>query len=246
MLDKYEYRIPWWAVLVKGDVANVSPLLGPALRMLDHPPDTGDLDIGPGDGWTVIVSYRREEPNYELADALRALAETEVIVLEWGYAPWVHRWNEAEKRWFFAEQGVSALGAQLKIEWPWPPMPDKTRGRPRRFAALVEGPPLADVAQRAREASNVFETPRGAVVLGEKTARMDYDEVPGVTVYDVMHLLDIHKLVVTIVREGNVRVFGRDPNYGTPIAEVDGETEPRAILRKLGIPEDYMFPPDTN
>ena len=79
MTQKGEFRFPWWGVLVKGDVANVSALLGPALRMVEQPPAAGDLEVGPGDGWTVIVSYRREEPNYELADALRSLAGDDVI-----------------------------------------------------------------------------------------------------------------------------------------------------------------------
>lgn len=243
MTNPSEFRFPWWGVLVKGDAADVTALLGPALRMIDHPPAAGDLEIGRGDGWTVIVSYRREEPSYELADALRSLAGDEVIVLEWGEAPWIHRWDQEQKRWRFAERDISALGIKLMIEWPWP---NAGPGRPRRFAALIEGATLADVVQHARLESNVIATPRGAVVLAEKRVAMAYDGIPTVTVYEVTRYLDTNEFIVTIARAGKVRVFGTDRIEAAVTAEVDGATEPRAILRKLGIPEDYIFPPNTN
>lgn len=166
-----------------------------------------------------------------------------MIVLEWGEAPWVHRWDEEQRRWIFAERDISALGVKLKIEWPWP---KHGPGRALRFAALIEGATLADVIHHAQLASNVIATSRGAVVLDEKRVPMAYDEVPGVTVYEVRRFLDTNEFIVTIVRDGEVRVFGAERLGATVTSDVEGETEPRAILRKLGIPEDYIFQPATN
>lgn len=239
-MSKGEYRFPWWGILVHRDLAGLTALLPPALRMVERPPTTESLELVPGaSGWSGVVCYHRDEPHFALAGALRALAETDVLVLEWGDAPWIHRWDTQEQRWKHAERDISALGRQLGLQWPWP---KAGPGRPHKYAALIEGVRFEDVVGHAKSKANVLVTSRGVVVLDEKRAAMEFAESPNAKIYSVTRYLDTNDFVVIVFSGGEAQVFGTDQIEGKAVHDVDGETEAQNILRKLSIPVEHFFP----
>ena len=61
---------------------------------------------------------------------------------------------------------------------------------------------------------------------------LDYHDQPDVTVYTVSHYLDDDQVTIMVQR-------GTD---SSSLTELDGETDPRKIVEKLGLPVEYMFP----
>jgi hypothetical protein len=117
---------------------------------------------------------------------------------------------------------------------------------PREFreAALVIGRSATQIRADLPTASEVFATPRGTVVLDAEG--LDYASDPEVTIYEVIRYLDTGELRCAILRGEDAAVFRHPPggpSFGLDVLDsIDGETEPRNIVRALGIPERFMFP----
>jgi hypothetical protein len=123
-------------------------------------------------------------------------------------------------------------------------MSDELGQRPYREAALVVGATIEEVREDLPEASDVFAGERGTIVLD--SSGIGFDARPDVTIYEVIHYLDTGEVQV-FVRHGEdgaqFKVPGGGPSFGIPqLHDVEGETDPRKIIRKLGIPEQFMFP----
>jgi hypothetical protein len=234
-------RLRWWGLLIEAPLeearAVVEPVLGGDYR-------SDDYTLVAGDGWTGVWVFVEEEAPRTLASKIRA-ATREVVILEWGEcedAMCVTRWRDG--KWRLTAEHPDDVERAHGIEWIGAEDLDT---RPFRWAALVIGPSLDELAANARDQRHVLATPRGVVVLDEVGLVLPYTEGARVTLYQVTHYLDDDSFDVSLTTpDDQVSVFywpQRDNVFGLPsLAEVDGETEPRAIVRKLGIPEDYMFP----
>jgi len=90
----------------------------------------------------------------------------------------------------------------------------------------------------------VVDGPRGPLLLYNAPELEELADTPGVTTYEMMRYLDTGELRCVICHEGTVAVFPSNlPGvHGELLATIEGETEPRAIARRLGIPEDHLFP----
>ena len=239
-----EYRVPWWAVFVPRSVDDLVAHLPRLFAQVSDPPDREDIEPAHGAGWSGLISYRREEPNWALADAARSEYGPEVKVAEWGHAPGVWIWDSSVERWTRSDETTSALAKRLGVVWPWPDPP--TRRRAERYAALLIGASLADVRREASDERNVIETPRGPAVLGDESAAWAFAETPGVTTYAVTHFLDSGEFWVSVYTGGDAWMFGGSIEGVKRLSDIEGEVEPRSIVRKLGLPEHYIFPDSTN
>ena len=117
--------------------------------------------------------------------------------------------------------------------------------RPKRYAALVIGVDPDKLAAKTKPA-NVLRLPHGTVILNDATVLQPYYEQPGITMFAVNHYLDDDTFMV-LRYEGMEAGMYRVPPGPNPfeldlLPNIEGETEPRAIARKLGIPEDFLFP----
>lgn len=117
--------------------------------------------------------------------------------------------------------------------------------RPYRYAALIVGAPPDDVAAKTAT-ERAVRTARGVVILGDETVANAYEGAPGVTMYEVTHWLDKGDFWVSrsVGEQTAIYEVPRGPHPGDLeiLTNVEGETEPRAIARNLGIPEDFLFP----
>lgn len=238
-----DLRIPWWAIFVPADRVVLDEALSKLIDRTASPPDPEDIEVASADGWSGVVSYRREEPNWEMADVARDLFGDQVLVMEWGHAPGISRWNGSSSQWTRTEEDIAAATKRLSIRWPWPKTPP---GRPYRYAALLAGANADDVRHEARDPRNVLETPRGPVLFAEEGTALAFGESPGVTTFGVTRFLDDGEFSVSVFRDGEAAVYGGSYEHTKRILDIEGETEPKAILRRLCIPEDYIFPDSAN
>jgi hypothetical protein len=117
--------------------------------------------------------------------------------------------------------------------------------RPYRYAALIIGAPADEVASKA-SADVVRRTDRGVVILGDETVATNYHDEPNLTIFEVWHYLDHDEF--ELARHNGTKTemytlpFRASPFKLRRIEDVEGEKQPRAILRKLGIPEDFLYP----
>lgn len=227
-------QLPWWGLLVRGGGEALHAELA---AELDSEVED-DHAIVDGDGWTGLYGLRRESVRWDVADALRARGR-EVIVLELADEDVVHRWDGA--RWSSSEaEEPASLARSLGIEPPG----SKLEARASRHAALVVGRTVAELRRELPDDVEVIAAPRGAVVLDSEG--LDWPQAPAVTVFEVTHYLDDHEFSCSVHHLEDVAVFrcpSGGPTLGLPVLdEVEGETDPKNIVRKLGIPESFMFP----
>lgn len=217
-------RSPWWGMLVRAPLAEGTREIEAAL---DDQYDEDDYAIVPGDGWIGFYSFQpKSSIDFDLVDRVRE-AGREVIALDHGDSPGIYR---------FGEDGITQertrpdeLAASHGVTAPSLSIP---RPRAERTAALVIGRTADQVRAVAEDGVEVKDGARGVLVLGEDAALLDFRDEPDVTVYVLTHYLDEDELDIELSQ-------GTKTSYPT---EIDGETEPRKIVSRLGIPVDYMFP----
>lgn len=220
-------RIPWWAMLVHAPLARVRDELAKIrwTRTWDDDAETAFVSRG---AWTGVYRYAREAVDFALGDKLRA-AGLEVILLDRGDRTVAHRWVDGS--WTDEDDRGHALEAQLGFGDVHAAPPDATT----REAALFEGATLAGVQPHVADGARLVATPRGVVALGD-------DGIAGDATYRVMHVVDEGRFYVYVGEAVFQRPAGQPTGGAEELASVEGETEPRAIVQKLGIPVDYIFP----
>jgi hypothetical protein len=226
-------RDPWWGLLVRGAIEEGKREV--ARRGITH----DDHVLVPGDGWYGFYSFRYEDIDWDLADALRK-AGREVIAFHYdrdgqGFA---HRWRDGE--WNVQAEGLLALAHEKGVVSP----KAVVEKRAKREAALVTGRSLDEVREDA-DGGEVIATSRGVIVFGRSAGALDYTDHPGVTCIQVSRYLDNGDFRCYVQRGDDVEMYAvpRGPESGLPrLDNIEGETDPRSIVRKLGIPEQFMFP----
>jgi hypothetical protein len=237
----------WWGLLVQGRAKDVRVLVEAALPRTAKNDLSSFVFVDGTKGWCGVFCTIRQDPREQLADALRDPRRREVILLnfggdsDWVDDPYIGRWNGTEwKReynrvpWKFAEW----LGIDVTVP--------KRHRRPYRTAALAEGVSLQRAEGLAQEPTQMLVVDRGILILGDPCLASALSDV-ATWMCEVTHFLDDNTFDCTIYRAGHIQEFRpSDPtDRGTGaerIFSVDGETDPRVIVRKLGIPEDYIFP----
>jgi hypothetical protein len=214
--------------------------------------------------WTGIFYPRDDAPNDEVAELFRTQGFDVAFLTFHDYAgDHVERWSEG--RWSLTgeapyelcrQHGISISGKPLK---PGPPIP--YRSVRVRSMSLVEGL-RADAARLLVDAPEdpprVEEGPRGALVTMEDlpVGRQPYlhlsDIVPA-PVYHVEFDPRDGRFACLRLENGDVQwQFDTGDSWmrtGAPqVSEVEGETTPLGIVRKLGMPDSLVEldvpPPD--
>ncbi|HEY5950798.1 MAG TPA: hypothetical protein VIV40_35140 [Kofleriaceae bacterium] len=189
--------------------------------------DEDEYTIVPGDGWIGFYCFvPKSFIDFELVDRVRARGR-EVIAIDHGDSPGIYRFGDDGK--IFERTRPDEVEAAHGVKAPTLPL---SPGREERTAALVIGRTADEVRAVAEPGVDVQAGSRGVVALGPLAVLLDFHDQPDVTVYTVSHYLDNDMFSVTLER-------GTDTSYPT---EVEGETDPRKIVAKLGIPVEYMFP----
>ena len=232
-------RYAWWGLLIQGAVEKIRPLVEAVMPAVlpDYKPD--DVAFERGSGWTGVEAFVRDEPSFELADVLRGDGKREVVILDFGEVPWVHRWNGSG--WVRAERETRQAAEAVGVRFPV----DEPATRPLRHAELVEGMTADELKKMANDPRHVIDTPRGPVLLDEQHLYLDLAEIPHLRIYSVTRYLDNDDFRCSVTQNGDVAVFPAVVPASLGLRQldaVDGETEPREIVRKLGIPEQHMFP----
>lgn len=231
-----------WGLLIRTDSGNVRDLLAAAWPpSIASPRAEDEFIIVEGDsGWTGLFCTYKNRPRWWLAD--RAIeAGYDVIGLDYVYeeACFAERWDGVE--WKFESDDPDAVATSHGVTVP---KPQPSSPRPLRKATLVEGMDLR-ILREWLDDCEVVSVPRGHVILAppyvsewKADARRSYAAV---------HYLDDDSFYCIVTfDDGSIGQFPTPPPSGLGwkhLGDVDGETDPRAICRKLGIPEDYMFPP---
>jgi hypothetical protein len=228
-------RIPWWGLLVELPLDRATAEIEACLpsRFKED-----DYALAAGRGWTAFHCYLKTAVDFAFGAKLRARGH-QVILLDYGDEQWVHRWDG--RSWAHDEERPRDLETSLGIAAPWRGDDDV---RPFREAVLIAGRTRDQVLRDFPDLDRVETAARGAVAFGEAASLVSYDD-PAVTTFDATHFLDNGEFVVTITCGDRVTCFAKPAQTGSmfpAIADVEGETDPRKILRKLGIPEDFMFP----
>lgn len=243
MNDKLSY--PWWGIAAVGPIEKIrSEVLRVVSRLrLSYAP--GQFGFVPGESWTGVFFFKREPPVFEIPNALRELSFGDVIVMTLDDYPTVSRWDgggwvtvdDPYANRFAEEHGIKIPGAM-----------DPTAGRASRSAALVVGVPPERIRGLVNASAQVIESARGAVILED----IDFDEekISGATiVYRTHRFLDDGAFTCDVGYGEEIaqyRTAGETIKRIERLSNVEGETDPRTIVRKLGIPEDWMFPPSDN
>jgi len=232
--------MPWWGMLIEGDLRDVRPLVEIAMRVAGPSYTANDVAFVAGNGWTGAFFFVRDVPSYALADGVRLLGDRRVVILDLGDVPWVRRWDGMQ--WQHAERETRQAADAVGIRIPGFGLGRTTR--PYRYAAVVEGLSTDELRAMVKQPQQVIEGHRGPILLCRDAALEDLEESPRYTLYVVTHYIDNDDFGCDVIHGGDVKVFPGTRAMGLPsIDSVLGETDPRAIVRALGIPEDHVFPP---
>jgi hypothetical protein len=194
---------------------------------LDDRYDEHDYTILPGDGWTGFYCFQpKSSIDFDLVDRVRESGR-EVIALDHGDAPGIYRFGEDGMVHERTRPDEAAAAHGVKA-----PALSRRPARPERTAALVIGRTVDQVREVARPDVEVRAGERGVIALGSRAVLLDFHDQPDVTLYTLTHYLDDDELDIMLQR-------GTETSSPT---EVEGETEPRKIVAKLGIPVEFMFP----
>jgi hypothetical protein len=232
-------RLPWWGLLVHADSEVAGPAIDVALKR--HSYDRTSVEMTKSVGWTGVFFFKKEDIETEIADELR-VRFGEVIGLDFGDPSLVYRWHGT---WNVedVDERPRVVAASVGIVVP---SPESRPERPTRMAALLEGIAFEDLSGEVSEPKNVARSHRGAILLGELWVGYRLCEERNLRMVEVLHYLDDDTFKCTIYKGDDAWVFPPDavsPSWGLPTVDsIEGETEPRAIVRKLGIPEDFIFP----
>lgn len=243
MID--EIRYPWWGIVAPGPIDRVRSQVLRVVTRLRLPYGPDQITFVSGDSWTGVFFFRREPPAFEIPDALRESSTDDVIVLTLDKHPAVSRWSHGT--WSTVDDPhASRHASEHGIRVPGSLDPSKMR--PLRRAALILGVRSEQLRELVRESSHLLDTGRGAVVLDE--IYFDDGKIEGATVvYRVHRFLDDGSFSCDVASGEQVAEYWTDGKTITGIeslADVEGETDPRTIVGKLGIPEDWMFPSSDN
>ena len=239
--------VPGWAFLVEGRVTDVKPLFLLALRASSkrNYRDDGFLFIDGESAWCGVFCEVAEDPPEDIANLLREHTGRNLVLLnfgvdpDWTDEPYVSRWNGAA--WTREYGNPSEEATTLGVTTPAP----SWSIRSARAAALVEGVPLDVVKRHAGSSTPLSENARGVVIRGDLYVA---DRVASLAlrVYQVIHFLDNDEFHCSVSRRGepeHVFSVGAAHPDGLPLLpDVDGATDPRAIVRQLDIPVDLIFP----
>ncbi len=239
MTDTTDDRWPHWGMLIHAPVERARSLVETAVDDSYKKYKPTDYTLVPGNGWSGFFSFVPEPANERLADAVRAEG-TDVMILSYGHVTCVYRWNGSH--WDYSEDDPDATAQTLGVIAPGS---SSVPSRPRREATLVIGASVAEVQHGAATSAKLLTTDRGVVVLGYAGLGSRYPK--DAIVYTVVHYLDDDTFSGSVTRSPHdVGVFyvpTQRSVAGLPILpDIDGETEPRRIVRKLGIPVAFMYP----
>jgi hypothetical protein len=240
---------PSWGVLVKASVEQVREILASF---------GDDLVVRTNDGWTAAFYMKLEDTaDDEAAERLRSLGFVPVYRFDFNkYEFLTFRWDG--ERWSDDEDPDLVL-TKVGLQAPhWDGPEPKSEPLETRLALVVEGASVDQARTIAGERWRVEPGPRGAIVYGPKDSMHDirigimfndarfalWDHAPG-RVLEVKFYPKLNSFWFRVMkgeaclgtfRPGQTRTWD-----GTPfLASVEGETEPEAIVEKLGIPRSFV------
>jgi hypothetical protein len=192
--------------------------------------------------WTGMFHYVKLL-DMELADVLREYGlEVEVL---W-YTDWTLVWRWTGDDWDYTEDFDWTHARTRGVIRPQRPISPP----PRRScsAVLLEGADLTVVRGLVRTPDHASQTTRGVVVVGDTRVLH-----PKPRIYRrgfwVHRFVDNGEFSCSVWEDENVKVYSWPVNGGgglEALPDIEGETELKKILARLGIPEDALFPPDTD
>jgi hypothetical protein len=243
LLDK----IPWWALLIRAPLSTARAMVAAALTRLEHEhridPEYYALDThlfveGSGE-WTGMFHFVKLLDT-TLADTLRE-SGLEVEVVWYTDRPLVWRWVDND--WDYTEDYGFTHARMRGVVRPQRAI---RPSNPSHDAALLEGADLTTIRTLVKDSDVAYQAERGVVVFAD-ARRVEHNLYT--RAYTVRWYPKTEKFVCSVQENENVSVYTW-PVIGDTgldaLSDIEGETEPKRILARLGIPEDALFPPDTD
>ena len=240
---------PSWGVLVKAPVEQVRGILASFGK---------DLIFRTNDGWTAAFYMEIEDTaDDKAAERLRSRGFVPVYRFDFSrYEFFTWRWDGA--RWNEDDDPDMVL-SKVGLQAPhWDGPAPKSKPLVTRKALVIEGASVEQARAIAGDQWRIEPGPMGAIVYGPDDGTHDlrrniifnearfalWDHAPG-RVLEVLFYPDVGSFWFCIMkgeeclgtfRPGETRTWD-----GTPfLASVEGETEPEAIVEKLGIPRTFL------
>lgn len=202
--------------------------------------ESSDVSFECSNEWTGVYGYRREPVPYELAEEIVRELKLDVVILDLGEISSIRRYVNGS--WdFTAMARPSDFARERGLPTPWAD-DQQPRIRPSRVAVVIPGAKADEITGLGVAKETVLAMPNAVIVLGD-VSRVVRERPKTV----VSRFLDDGQFSVSVLDGKTLRQFPTSRVAGVPPLEsIAGETEPRAIVRALGIPEDWMFPPEDN